>query len=335
MSPGARPEADGRDRRDVGAAFSGAMAGRPGRPPLYLVVLVVAVGGLVVAGLGGQDAGGTAASPAPSSGPAAVATPEVPPPTPLVVTVSPDASPGQAPVVTSASGRPLALTIRRHPESMFVHGDVHPVGVTWVFVNLVSAEGRVAAWTQVSIPGGTGAPPEGRPAMRFDVELAMPPWATGPLWVQGTAYDGSGSVVAQEQLGVWPDGSSMDAPAETGMSDGLAPDSIQVVTPAGEEAIRTATITVSGELRIKASSIRVELLTSDRRLLASRSVRTEDVDGGIRPVRPTPFEVRLGIPDPRPTDARVWVVITALDGEGGVVAFQRREVTIIEAALPG
>jgi hypothetical protein len=33
-------------------------------------------------------------------------------------------TPGQAPIVASAPESALALTIRRHPESLFVHGDV-------------------------------------------------------------------------------------------------------------------------------------------------------------------------------------------------------------------
>jgi hypothetical protein len=195
-------------------------------------------------------------------------------------------------------------------------------------VNVLDVEGRVAAWHQVSIPGGAGVPPEGRPAMRFDVELAFPPWATGPVWVQGTAYDGTGSVVAQEKLGVWPDGEPMTVPdgaeAGTGSNEVLLLES-----PAADAgAITGATISVTGTLQIRASTIEVSLMTVDRRLVSSRTVDTADPDGGIRPRSSPTIDVRLGIPSPRPTGVQAWIVITAFDEEGATIAFQRQAVTI-------
>ena len=91
---------------------------------------------------------------------------------------------------------------------MFVHGDVYVAGVSWVFVNVTSEDGRIAGWTSVSVPGGAVAPTATGPALRFDVELALPDWASGPLSVRVNAYEADGSVASGE-LGVAADGSPL------------------------------------------------------------------------------------------------------------------------------
>jgi hypothetical protein len=138
-------------------------------------------------------------------------------PPPPVVRPTPD----RAPIVASDVDAPITLRIRRHPETMFVHGDVFVPGVSWVFVNLVNDEGRVAGWTSVSVPGGT-APVEGRrPSLRFDVELALPEWASMRLWVQAIAYDTSGAIAATERLGVLADGGpAIEEPRPAGAAPG-------------------------------------------------------------------------------------------------------------------
>lgn len=324
-------EAAARAVREEGASFSGAIAGQRGRPPMVLVAFVVGIAALVVVGIGGQQAGTASGSPAPgtaaaaSPAPTAASTPE-PPSTPAPVV---SFMPAQAPIVASEPGSEVALTIRRHPESLFVHGDVFPAGVTWVFVNVLDVDGRVAAWHQVSIPGGAGVPPEGRPAMRFDVELAFPPWATGPVWVQATAYDGTGAVVAQEKLGVWPDGEPMSTSGAAAGAGGDGEAIVRLESPTADgPAITGSTITVSGTLQVRASTVEVSLMTADRRLVSSRTVDTTDPDGGIRPRSSPRIDVRLGIPAPRPTGVQAWIVITAFDEDGATIAFQRTAVTI-------
>ena len=92
---------------------------------------------------------------------------------------------------------------------MFIHGDVYVAGVSWVFVNITSENGRIAGWTSVSVPGGAVAPAATGPALRFDVELALPDWATGPLSVRANAHTSAGDSVASEELGVDADGSPL------------------------------------------------------------------------------------------------------------------------------
>ena len=195
------------DRRDLelgqdATSFAREFADRRGRPPVVLLVFLVAICGLVVAGFGGRAAGG----PAPRI-PTGVASPglaaEVPAPTP-------QASRSMASIVSSAPGSPIELTISRHPESIFVHGDVYVAGVSWVFVNLIDGNGRVAGWAQVSAPGGVRAPRATGPALRFDLDVALPDWATGPLSVHASAYASDGSTVASEVLGVDSNGSPMN-----------------------------------------------------------------------------------------------------------------------------
>lgn len=212
-TPSSRADRPGREPE--GASFNGRIDRRRGGPPTFLIAFGLLLGGVVAIAIAGR-------APAPGAGGvltpsrAAASSPTVP--TPAIAPVAtegfipsrpfrPGASPGAAPVVSSDVGGPIWLQLRRHPETMFVHGDVYPEGVTWVFVALIDDAGRVAGWTSVSVPGGAGVAPDGRPSLRFDVELAMPDWATARLWVQATAYDGAGAAVGTERLGIEADGS--------------------------------------------------------------------------------------------------------------------------------
>ena len=187
------------DRRDAElrqdeASFVREIPDRHGRPPVVLLVFLVAICALVVAGFGGRAAGG----PDPTI-PTAVASRDLAAEEPIP---TPDVSRTMRPVVSSAPGSPIELTVSRHPESIFVHGDVYVAGVSWVFVNVIDGGGRVAAWAQVSAPGGVRAPRASRPALRFDIDVALPDWATGPLSVHASAYVSDGSTVASEVLDV-------------------------------------------------------------------------------------------------------------------------------------
>jgi hypothetical protein len=118
------------------------------------------------------------------------------------------------PVLTSPPGGPISLQVQRHPDTLFVHGDVDVAAVTWVFVSMIDDDGRVAGWTSVSVPGGVGPGQDHRPALRFDVELPTPDWATKRLWVQATAYDATGRIVGTERLGVDTDGGPVILPID-------------------------------------------------------------------------------------------------------------------------
>jgi hypothetical protein len=119
-----------------------------------------------------------------------------------------------APVITSQPGRPISLQIQRDTESLFVHGDVNVAAITWVFVSVIDDDGRVVGWSSVSVPGGVGSGQDHRPALRFDVEIPMPDWATNRLWVQATAYDATGRIVGTERLGVDTDGGPVILPLD-------------------------------------------------------------------------------------------------------------------------
>jgi hypothetical protein len=96
----------------------------------------------------------------------------------------------------------------------------------------------------------------------------------------------------------------------------------------GGPAVTERTITVTGMLLIRAETVEISILTADRRLLSSRTVETRDPDGGIRPRSSPRIDLRLGIPEPRPTGVSTWIVITAFDEDGSTVGFQRWPVAI-------
>jgi hypothetical protein len=210
------------DRRDDEprpdeAVFASARVRTAGGRPTAVAVVAI---GLLVAGLALAGTLDGRAAPGPTA-PVAAATSLFAPGQPrserfrgesltgpaAAPAATPRATRGMAPVVRSEPGSPIELTIRRHPASMFVHGDVSVAGVSWLFVNITSDDGRIAGWTQVSVPGGASAPRATGPTLRFDVELALPAWATGPLSVRANAYASDGNGVASEELWVDVDGS--------------------------------------------------------------------------------------------------------------------------------
>lgn len=107
----------------------------------------------------------------------------------------PSFAPGAGPIFTSAPG-PMQLQAQRHPETIFVHGDVDAARITWVFVSVQDEVGRVAGWSSVSVPGEAGPNKKGGPTLRFDTELAIPDDFGGRLFVRAQAYDASGKIVA-------------------------------------------------------------------------------------------------------------------------------------------
>ena len=107
-------------------------------------------------------------------------------------------------VETSAPG-PINLQATRHPSTIFVHADVFAQQVTWVFVSLLSLDGQVGGWASVSIPGAAGDGRDHGPALRFDVELAVPTgMATGVLVVQANAYNAAGTLIASTRVRLTP-----------------------------------------------------------------------------------------------------------------------------------
>jgi hypothetical protein len=106
-----------------------------------------------------------------------------------------------APVQTNGPG-PIQLQAKRRAETVFVHGDVFAVNITWVFLSLRGPDGRVAGWASVSVPGSASmVSGSGAPALRFDLELAVPSdFNRGGLVVQANAYNAHGALV--ESTGV-------------------------------------------------------------------------------------------------------------------------------------
>jgi hypothetical protein len=217
-------------READGAVFAAErVARRHDRTPILVAAILLTIGGLVVAGFDREGSGGPGGLAAVASPPASVRAPGPGGgPNPTVapagtwVPNSPDVSPDSAPILTSPPGA-ITLKARRHPETMFVHGDVFVERVTWVFVSLHDEASRVVGWASVSVPGAAGPGVEGGPTLRFDVELLLPEYALGEiLWIQANAYDVGGGMIASTRLEAPPDGSGQPAP-EGAVEQGFRP----------------------------------------------------------------------------------------------------------------
>ena len=207
-----KPDDGSSGRAPEGADFEAArVAGSRRRPPIAVLAWVVILGGVIAIGLSGRSgsaAGGTA------TGQAAATTLDVAPTGPRGLSsfrvvegprsprFDPDfpTLPPRTTTETSAPG-PIGLQATRHPSTVFVHGDVFAGQVTWVFVSLQTLDGQVGGWASVSIPGAAGEGQDDRPALRFDVELAIPTaMATGVLLVQANAYNAEGALIASTRV---------------------------------------------------------------------------------------------------------------------------------------
>ena len=186
-------------RRDEGASFTGATPRGRGRPPAFLVGFLVVVVGVVVAGVSGRLTD-PAPSPAP---PAGIASTD---PTPAASTVPASSTPTVRPAVTSEPG-PMVLKARRNAATVYVHGDVFAPRVTWIYVALQDAAGRVAGWTSLSLPypGDPSSDPVGELPILFDVEVTVPgDTYPGPIFVFAHAHDADGAMVGTAQLELAP-----------------------------------------------------------------------------------------------------------------------------------
>lgn len=107
-----------------------------------------------------------------------------------------------APSARTSEPGPLVLTAVRHPESMYVHGDLTAERVTWIYVGLQDERGRVAGWASVNMPGpGLPVPDGDVPTLRFDLDLAVPSVNyPGPVIVIANAYDADGRLAASTRL---------------------------------------------------------------------------------------------------------------------------------------
>jgi hypothetical protein len=87
----------------------------------------------------------------------------------------------------------------------------------WVFLSIQTDNGRVAGWTSLSFPNAVGSADEDPPALRFDVELAVPTdMLADRLWTQANIYDSIGRQVGTARLEVPP---LAYAPAPTASSE--------------------------------------------------------------------------------------------------------------------
>ena len=177
------------------------VSARRSRPPVLVLGFFAVVASIVAIGFGGQS------HPAPPAPAAALASPPVPA-TDEAQPSNPAASPNTAifraddgPLLTSAPGL-IQISAKRHPATVFVHGDVFVPDVTWVFVSLQDKTGRVAGWASVSVPGAAGPANTGGPTLRFDVELALTADFPDTLWIQVQAYDASGIQIATTRVEV-------------------------------------------------------------------------------------------------------------------------------------
>ena len=167
------------------ADFTAARVQRPRRwQPVVVAGWLVVLAGFVALGLSGRSTDSSAG---------VGAAPSIAPPVPTFPS-------GTMPVETSGPG-PIQLLAQRDANGVFIHGDVYAADITWVFFSLQAADGRVAGWASVSVPGSAGPAASGAPALRFDVELAVPSnFNPGPLAVLAHAYDAHGALVSATSL---------------------------------------------------------------------------------------------------------------------------------------
>jgi hypothetical protein len=201
-----------RERRPAdGAAFAGAVPGRPGRPPVFVLAFVVVLLALVAVGFGGRvaDPGPSAAAPAALASPA---TSQVPSPPAGSQVASPPAglqvpSPPVFPALLTSEPGGIALTVVPNRETIFIHGDVFARRVTWIYVALQDRAGRIAGWASVTMPepGTSPSAASGEPTLRFNVELAVPSAVyPGTIFVVAHAYEADGGVAAAARVEVSP-----------------------------------------------------------------------------------------------------------------------------------
>ena len=184
------------------------------RPPILVLGWVVVLGGVMALGLSARSGGsGSEAVVANAASPAASTFDFQPNPSFFRIidkTIPPRFEPDfpsfPTNIVATSEPGPINLQASRHPSTIFVHGDVFAQQVTWVFVSLQSLDGEVAGWASVSIPGAAGDSRDHRPALRFDVELAIPTGlATGVLVVQANAYNAAGGLIAATRVRLTPE----------------------------------------------------------------------------------------------------------------------------------
>jgi hypothetical protein len=189
-------EANGREPET--ADFSAVRVQGPRRwQPILVAAWLVALGGMVALGLSGRSAdSGTGTGAVPSIGQSVSARPSATT-QPTLIARFPGFPADVTPVQTSGPGQ-IQLQAQRHASSVFVHGDIYAPDITWVFFSLQGPDGRVAGWASVSVPGSVGpAAASGGPAMRFDVELAVPSdFNEGTLLVLAHAYNAHGVLVS-------------------------------------------------------------------------------------------------------------------------------------------
>ena len=197
-------------RAPEGATFEAIQIGaRRQRPPIFVLAFAALFAGLVAVGLGTRNPSGGPAEP--GSGVALASGLRTPAPVSSTRSIVPGSrsplfSPDMAPVVTNGDG-PIVIHARRHPETIYVHGDVFVEQVTWVFVSLQDVSGRVAGWASVSVPGAAGSGVDDGPTLRFDVELTVPSdLNNGSLWIQVNAHNSAGKLVANTRLEIDRDG---------------------------------------------------------------------------------------------------------------------------------
>ena len=308
--PGREPESASFETARVGANRA--------RPPLFVLGFLAVLAAIVVVGVGGRGPAQPSSAPPVAIDRASVgpAEPTIASSPPLVFPLaSPVASPDAAPILTSGPG-PIQIVARRHPETMFIHGDVFVPRVTWVFVSLQDDDGRVAGWASVSVPGAAGPGVGNGPTLRFDVEVAVPDGYERRLWIQANAYDADGAQVASTRLEVPPDGNA------------AAAGPVRLTAPSlWDEVITTDIVVVGGRLELRATTVRVALVDGDGTGLDSVDIDTANHDGGIRPVRAPTFRVELALPSP-PPEGRLWVVITAFDEAGAEISSIHRPILI-------
>jgi hypothetical protein len=168
------------DERTEGAVFAPTAIRARGRPPVVVLGLALALGGLALVGaLDGLGAGDSSPTDMPAIAADAPRITSRPTRTVRSTLVPPPTGPASL----------VELDVRPAGSQLFIHGEVYSLNVIRVTVSIEDAAGHVSDVQSARLQGGSTAFRLGANA-RFDLRFDVPDEVMGEgLWFQASAYD--------------------------------------------------------------------------------------------------------------------------------------------------
>ena len=114
----------------------------------------------------------------------------------------------------------------------------------------------------------------------------------------------------------------------------LLRDAVALESPLARLEVTTRSVSVTGEVLVRAERVRVALEARGNRVLEQVSLDVHDPHGGIRPLFKPTFETAFALPFPRP-NGTMWVVVTAYDARGFPLGSLRRPFEVGPLVQPG